>query len=132
MKLADRGRLARGGRVVGKQLARLAPVDDLRRPSARRQPAAAKRDRGKLPAVGLGRRRDAGVGHLAVPQALLKQLADDELLAGAQLELPEVDPASPEAHAVDLDLRDAPDADEHPAALHGHHEPIDLRRHAAA
>jgi hypothetical protein len=132
MQLTDRGCLAGSGRLVGEQLAGLAPVDDLRRAPPRRQPAAAERDRRQLPAVGLGRRCDAGVGHLAAPQALLKQLADDELLAGAQLELTQVDAASPQAHPVDLDLRDAPDADKHPAALHGHHEPVHLRRRAAA
>ena len=62
--------------------------------------------------------------------ALLKQLTDDELLAGAQLELAQVDSTPAQAHPVDFDLGDAPDADEHPAALDRHDEAVDARRRA--
>jgi hypothetical protein len=62
----------------------------------------------------------------------LEQLADDELLAGAKLELAEVDTPASQANPVDLDLGDPPDPDEHAPALDPDDESVHTRRRAAA
>ena len=78
---------------------------------------------------GAGVRPTSTTRPLAHPAA--EQLPDHQPLAGAQLELAQVDRAAPQPDAVAIDLAHPSGADEHAPAPHRHHEPVDTRRAAA-
>ena len=132
MKATERCGLAIDRALVGEQLAGLAPVDHVGGPSARGQPAQhpgrRQRDRRHLPRERLGRRREADVDDALAAHPAADQLADHEPLAGAKLELPQVDRAATQANAVVGDLAGPPRADEHAAASDRHDEAVDTRR----
>ena len=100
MQAAERGGLAVDGPLVGEQLAGLAPVDHLGGAPQAGEPRGCRARPSRPP-----RRTARGRGEADVDDALLAQPAADQLaghqaLAGAQLELTQVDRPAAQAHAV--------------------------------
>src|SRR5262249_38197594 len=118
--------------VLGEQVSAFAPIDHFGRATPAGQAAAAReRDRGHLPGERLGCRRDAYVDDLVAADSPTDQLSLDQALAGAELELPQVDRPASQRAAVGLYLAHAAGADEHPPAPHRYHVPVDPGRAAA-
>ena len=131
VQAAERRRFAIDRPLVGEQLARLAPVEDLGCAATAGETAASDGNRADFPRERFGGGADPHVEHALAVEMAADQFGDRQPFTLTEFELSHVDRPAAQADALGGDLADPSASDEDAAPPHRDDVAVDPRRAAA-